>query len=47
MPSNDFVKKIIRKDRKTFFNDYKLSQSKKTSLSDDNGDDDNKKSLKP
>ena len=47
MPSNDFVKKIIRKDRKTFFNDYKLSQSKKTSLSDDNGDDYNKKSLKP
>ncbi|AGN17376.1 nucleotidyltransferase family protein [Methanobrevibacter sp. AbM4] len=47
MPSNDFVKKIIRKDRKTFFNDYKLSQSKKTSLYDDNSDDYNKKSLKP
>ncbi len=44
MLSNDYVKDIIQKDRKTFFSDYKASQSNNIS---DLSDDYNSKSSRP
>ncbi|MDD5960439.1 MAG: nucleotidyltransferase family protein [Methanobrevibacter wolinii] len=47
MPSNEFVKEIIKKDRKTFFKDYKNSQENKFKYSEELESNLDKCSLKP
>jgi len=47
MPSNEFVKEIIKKDRKAFFKDYKNSQENKFKYSEELESNLDKCSLKP